>query len=113
LKFSGKTFAVPDADLQILYDGEALRTGSMDVRELAPALLALGDLCERTNKLLNGDDTKVALHVHADFKRGSFQVHVDLVQAQAALDAVSALFPHDSKAPKKFLSCCSAAGVWW
>jgi len=94
---------VPDTDLQILYDGEALRTGSMDVRELAPALLALGDLCERTNKLLNGDNSKVALHVYADFKRGSFQVHVDLIQAQAALNAVSALFPHDLKSAKEIL----------
>jgi hypothetical protein len=111
LKFSGKTFAVPDADLQILYDGEALRNGSMDVRELAPALMALGDLCERTNKLLNGDDTKVSLRVHADFKRGSFQVHVDLVQAHAALDVVSALLPHDLKSAENILEFLFGGGL--
>jgi len=72
--------------------------------------MALGDLCERTNKLLNGDDTKVALRIHADFKRGSFQVHVDLVQAQAALDVASALFPHDLKSAKDILELLFGGG---
>ena len=61
------------------YDGPALETGRMDVRDLAPALLALGTLCDEANALLNGDKAKVSLQVRADFKRGSFDVHLNLI----------------------------------
>lgn len=40
---------------QLRYDGPALSEHGMDVGDLAPALLALGDLIKRANATVNGD----------------------------------------------------------
>jgi len=50
---------------QILYDGPALREGIIDVRDLAPALLALGNLVEQINYRLNHDNPPVHLQFKA------------------------------------------------
>lgn len=44
----------------LVYDGPALEEHRMDVRTLAPALLALGDMVERANEILNGEQVKIA-----------------------------------------------------
>ncbi len=46
----------------------------MDVNELAPSLLALGDLVRASNTHLNGDRAEVSVRVRSDFKKGSFEV---------------------------------------
>ena len=75
---------------QVSYDGPALESGRMDVRDLAPALLAVGELCQTSNHVLNGDRAKVAVNLSAEFQRGSFQVDLEVAQtiAQAAKDAL-------------------------
>ena len=65
----------------LVYDGPALQGNRMDVRALAPALLAMGDLIERTNALMNGEQAKVAVNVHASFRQGSFGIDLDLAQS--------------------------------
>jgi hypothetical protein len=72
---------VSQETIRILYDGDALKAGKMDVQELAPALLAMGDLFQQANRSLNGDKTQVSVQVRADFERGSFQVSLDVIQA--------------------------------
>ncbi|AXY41605.1 hypothetical protein D1793_05000 [Halomonas sp. JS92-SW72] len=66
--------------LHLVYDGPALEEHRMDVRALAPALLAVGDLVERANEILNGDQAKVSVNVHASFKTGSFGVDLETMQ---------------------------------
>lgn len=64
----------------IAYDGDALKDGSMDVRQLAPALLALGELLQGANRLLNDNRATLEVKVQADFKTGSFDVGIALFQ---------------------------------
>ena len=63
----------------IAYDGPALHDGAMDVRDLAPALLAVGQLFDAANNILNSDHTKVSVNVTATGD-GSFEVFLELAQ---------------------------------
>jgi len=69
------------AKIEVGYDGEILRGGSMDVRDLAPALLALGDLLQESHILLNGGRGRLTTNVKSDFKKGSFEIHLQLTQS--------------------------------
>jgi hypothetical protein len=64
----------------IRYDGPALANHEMDIHDLAPALLALGDLCRLSNEILNGQIATVKVLVKADAEHKCFQLHFELVQ---------------------------------
>jgi hypothetical protein len=83
----------PSADFQIAYDGPALGAGEMDVRDLAPALLAIGDLCHEANAILNGDGATVTVNVKA-VHRGSFELYLILDQIK---NTVALLDPKTAK----------------
>ena len=74
---------VSRAELHVVYDGDAVRSGSMDVKELAPALLSIGALCEEANRTLNGDRAQITVNVRAGFERGSFEVTLEILQTCA------------------------------
>lgn len=69
------------ASLQIVYDGPALASHEMEVRDLAPALLALGDLLEETNATLNHGKSKIAVSVKGSFKTGCFAIDIAVTQS--------------------------------
>lgn len=60
----------------VVYDGPALAEHRMDVRDLAPALIAISDLFASANKELNGDTADVRVEVKASFKAGSFGIEL-------------------------------------
>lgn len=73
----------------IKYDGPALASHQMDVRELAPALIALSSLLEEANRAAFPDSDEVRVHINGNFKGGSFGV--DLVALQSIKDQIVSL----------------------
>lgn len=63
---------------RVTYDGPALESSEMDVRELAPALLAIGDLLEASTRALCGDQVRPRVNVRGSFKTGSFGIDFTL-----------------------------------
>lgn len=77
-------------NLHIVYDGPALENHRMDVKDLAPALLALGGLVDRANEVLNQDRAKVRVEVQASFREGSFGITFEVIQSlRGMLDFLS------------------------
>ena len=77
----------------IAYDGIAVADGRMSVKDLAPALLAVGELFDAANAVLNEDAAKVEAHVKAT-SEGSFEVALEFVQTSLVNQVVS-LFSGD------------------
>lgn len=74
----------------VVYDGPALTEHRMDVRDVAPALVAIADLFSFANKELNGDNTEVRLEVKGSFKAGSF--HSELIFIQSLANQIRDIF---------------------
>ncbi len=55
--------AVEVVDFSVAYEGSSLDNHAMEVRDLAPALLALGQSVDRANTLLNGERASVSLQI--------------------------------------------------
>jgi hypothetical protein len=66
-------------NFQIVYDGPALEANEMDVYDLAPALLAVGQLMEETGKILYGEKFKIGVNVSASFKTGCFGIQLSAI----------------------------------
>lgn len=77
-----------ETSFQVKYDGEALRDGRMPVRDLAPALLALGQLFTEASQLLYPENDPVSLEIEAT-REGSFEVELILHGAGMAWDQLS------------------------
>ncbi|MCX6784208.1 MAG: hypothetical protein NT141_04080 [candidate division WWE3 bacterium] len=74
----------------VIYDGPILQSHEMDVRDLAPALLAISDMLDEANTIVYGDKSKVQVNVKGSFKTGSFGIEFSVIQ-QPLHDLISAL----------------------
>lgn len=74
----------------IAYCGEAVDSGIMDVNDLAPALLAFGELVHECNKIANKDSARVNVYVSSQFQQGSFEISIEIFQSLA--DQIKGLF---------------------
>lgn len=86
-----EAIATSHASFRITYGGSALDAGTMDVRDLAPSLLALADLIDATSHLFYGDLLKPSVRVQASFPTASFSVDLSVASSvvQWFLDTVS------------------------
>lgn len=77
-----------DANFKVIFRGSAVDNGEIEVRDLAPALLALGDVFQAASDVLNGDRVRTAVRVKAT-EAACFEI--DLSVAQTIKDTVSSL----------------------
>lgn len=94
----------------IKYDGPALVSHQMDVRELAPALIALSELLEQSNKAAFPDASEVRVNVQGNFKGGSFGVDLIAVQSMAQ-QIVSLLSGPEATAAANLFAILSGLGL--
>lgn len=86
---------------QVAYDGDS-DTHSMEVQELAPALLAFGRLVREANAELNGKRAMVKVLVKSDFEHKCFNINFEVVQS--VLDTiVSFLQSEEIKSARQIL----------
>lgn len=98
------------AHFSIKYDGPALKDHQMDVRELAPALIALSELLESANKIITPNAPEIRVNVKGNFKAGSFGI--DLTLVQNAVQQIVALFSSsEASATVNLLSILEALGI--
>lgn len=101
------------ANFTLTYDGPALQNHEMDVRELAPAMLAVGELFDAMNLLLNGESAEVQINVKAH-EPGCFSVVFDIIQNWR--DGALSLLTGDYVAAAlnlKELLIGGAGLIWW
>lgn len=65
------------AEISLAYEGPAVESGVMDVRDLAPALLAFGNLFEAANRIVNGESASAKVQVRT-VGAGSFAIGLDV-----------------------------------
>ena len=83
--------------VDMAYIGPAL-DGTMDVRDLAPALLRMGAVLEDANRVLNENRAQVHVLVKSGFGAGSFDITLEMVQTivDSAKIALALIISYDA-----------------
>lgn len=67
-------------NIEVVFEGPAVKEGTIDARLLAESLLGYNEVFTRANSLVNGDVSQASVLVQSDFKGGSFIAGLELVQ---------------------------------
>jgi hypothetical protein len=81
----------PEATMQLEYDGSALADNRMDVRDIAPAMLAMADAIRSASQLLYPEQVEPRVEIQATAP-GSFIVHLLVSEASLLHRATVGLF---------------------
>ncbi len=101
--------AEEETHFSIVYDGEALADGTIDAKELAPALLAFAELVDEASRLVPEQKDGITLKVRAGFEKGSFEVHLEI--AKLYQQFVSLFSGQDATAFANMFQILGIAGV--
>jgi hypothetical protein len=77
------TALMSEAVFKLSYDGDALRDGEMDVADLAPALLGIGQMLQAAGHVIDGDTAEVRVRVKST-KDACFEVWLSLIVDRVA-----------------------------
>src|SRR5664280_1129809 len=80
---TGTATIADSLDFGIEYDGPVLTNHEMDVRDLAPALLSVGNLFQTLNRRIHPADPEVQVNIRAT-EEGSFLVQLKLLYDHTA-----------------------------
>ena len=69
-----------DAYFHVVYDGPALESNEMDIKDLAPALLAISEALEETNRVFNQGRAEISVNIKGSFKVGCFGIDLNVTQ---------------------------------
>jgi hypothetical protein len=96
-------------EFSILYDGQPVAEGTIDARDLAPALLAFADLVDEAAPLVDANLPRLSLRVRPDFKEGSFEVYLEIASLYSKL--VSLFSGPDAQAWSAFFQIVGISGA--
>ncbi|HEX4370224.1 MAG TPA: hypothetical protein VH019_02665 [Rhizomicrobium sp.] len=98
-----------EAVFKLSYDGDALRDGEMDVADLAPALLGIGQMLQSAGRVIDGDGVDVRVRVKTT-KDACFEVWLSLI-VDHAIAAKTFLETPDGQLALTLLSLVGITGT--
>lgn len=81
MEYAGSGQHSTTTHIQVVFDGDAVRHGTIDALDLAEALKAYSETFIRANSLINGRESQASVLVDGHFDTGSFDVPLLLVQS--------------------------------
>ncbi len=67
-------------NLEVVFEGPAVKSGTIDARLLAESLAGYSEVFSRANAILNGSESEAAVLVQSNFESGSFITGLEFVQ---------------------------------